>query len=326
MTSTQLLNKITVVLSFINSHQSLYDVLHTLASIHAKFAAHVRSITMQTDNHQIIAFQGAAKTAILNSTHKAVRTTKFSKITKDALQLASLLSEIKISASDEAGKKIESFIDALDENFDTHNLSSSIDLVIAAHDLVISLENLESIANSLESVQPPSQDNPLLTIYLPCKTTVSSFGRKTLALAEILEICCQLLSMSVEEGDIALEKIESGSFFAKVSGHPMVITLASIVLTNGLQFAATQLSKPSEHEVLRASSETLINILKVSEFLEAQGKDSAILDEELKKASIRMLKEMSELVIGAEEVQVNDISLKIKEHNPLLVHQDHTTN
>lgn len=127
--------------------------------------------------------------------------------------------------------------------------------------------------------------------------------------------------MSVEEGAVALEKIESGSFFAKVSGHPMVIALASIVLTNGLQYAATQLSKPSEHEVLRASSETLINILKVGEYLETQGKDSAILDEELKKASIRILKEMSELVIGAEEVVVNETSLMIKEHNPLLTHQ-----
>ena len=160
MTSTQLLKKISIALSFINTHQNLYDVLHSLASIHERFGAHVRSITTQNDAQQIIAFQGATKTAILNGTHKAVRATKFSKITKEVTQLASHLSEINVSASDDAAKQIEKFIDALDENFDTHNLTSSIDLATAAHDLIVALNTLEFIADSLESVQPPPPRQP----------------------------------------------------------------------------------------------------------------------------------------------------------------------
>ncbi|MCO6060207.1 hypothetical protein NG726_26555 [Pseudomonas sp. MOB-449] len=112
--------------------------------------------------------------------------------------------------------------------------------------------------------------------------------------------------MSTSEGNVSIEKIESGSFFAKISANPLVIALASIIVTNGSQYIYNEIDSSRDLTNLKEASEVLERTLKIRSFLEENEIDTKEIDEEIKISSVLLAKNLGLLIKDSSEIEIND--------------------
>ncbi|MCY1302825.1 hypothetical protein D9M70_525060 [compost metagenome] len=116
--------------------------------------------------------------------------------------------------------------------------------------------------------------------------------------------------MSMSEGHVRIEKIESGSLFAKISAHPLVVALTTIIVTNGCQYIYNEIDSSKDLSNLKEASAILESTLKIRDFLEENNIDTREIDEEIKKSSTLLVKSLGHLVNGTTELEVNDKTIK----------------
>ena len=310
MISQKLSKEIEKFNSVVSGEHELINVLESLSSAYQSFKDKILEISGAGDSNQTFRATGIVKTETINSAQSSIRQTKFSTLAKSAEKIKNAINFSSADKIYELPRKIEVFIDHLDEQLHAHSLATSINLIESAHILITTLQEIQSLEFTLqETTQKKNTSNPVLTIYLPGHTDLPSFSQKISSLSAIVDICCGIFRMSATEGEVEIGKIESGSFFAEISANPLVISLATIVITKGTDYLFSQIGSSRRTETLRESSDALEKIFGIRSFMSEQKMDTTALDEEIKKSSLLLAKQLSQLIDGQQEIEINDKKL-----------------
>lgn len=307
MISNKLIKALNRPIEILDSNQEFKTVLTSLSTVYQKFEKHLINITAQNDNINIVRHAEAVKSTITNEIQAAVRISRFSTIAATMQNLKDTLSDKNLSILKSSRENAEGFLEAFDNNLHSHNLETSINLSRAAYILLASLNEIRTTKETILSIFPSHNENqPSLTIYIPDKLDLESFTQKLAAISGILEICCQLLDMSTSEGQVTIEKIESGSLFTKISANPLVIALATIIITNGSQYIFNQADPSKDLNNLKEASEIIEKTLEIRKFLADEKIDTTEIDEEITKSSTILIKHLGRLIKDSSEIEINE--------------------
>lgn len=127
-----------------------------------------------------------------------------------------------------------------------------------------------------------------------------------------------LFRLNEEEFPLEIIKIESGSFFSKLAGHPMIIGLISSALTFSAHEIYNRYSPTTkvkrEKEVLEVISEKL-NII---EKMEGLGMDTTDMKEDVKAYTAKLYKDTKRISKLSTKMKVNNEVFQIEKSSELL--------
>ncbi|MDR8014417.1 hypothetical protein [Ectopseudomonas guguanensis] len=313
MINYHLKNKIENFLENTYQESELLEVLESLSATHDSLTKRLLTIlntSSQGDTPTILRTIEKTKSSISTEVHNAIRKTRFSTITRASEKIKTLTDSLLIDATYEISTKTESFLECLDDYLHAPNNDSCFSLTASANELLRTLNEIQSLGFSLGREKNNTHDNPSVTIYIPGETDLESFSLKLSAIASILESCCQLLGLSTSEGEVEIEKIESGSFFAEISANPLVVALATIIITKGTDYIFNQINPTRKGEALKDSSENLEKILGIRDFLAKNNLKTEEIDEQIKKSAVLLAKKLNHLIEDQQEIEINNKIIK----------------
>lgn len=262
------------------------------------------------------------KSALTSAVKKHLRQEKFSTITKSAQKLEDALHLTEISTNRAIASYLSSFIDAVDSQLDAPSTESAFQLAYTANEITKTLSEaklytdmlLETIAKDLYEVDA---EHPSIKIFFPESVSLELFSSKTTALNLLIEECCNLIGLSSLEADVKINKIESGSYFAKISANPVVIMILTAVITNGSTYLFKELDETNKIAPLKESSEVIEKLLKIRDTLTLNGHNVELLDENIKKSSIILSKQLEKLLDHSYQIEINDNIIQAKNRHTL---------
>lgn len=314
MISQKFKNEVISFTDQIYQEDVLIDVLESLSRIHGSTTANLSTlfkVSAQGDANATHRTAEKFKNSIIAETNDAIRKAKFSAITRSAEQINKLAATHTATIAYEIPSKIDVFVDCLDQHLHAPSIDTCLALTSSAHELVGSIYEIQSLRITLEhALKTSANNNPSLALYLPGHTDLESFAQKTESLFLIFELSCQLLGMSTTEAEVGIKKIESGSFFAEIFANPLVIALTTVIVTKGTDYIFDNLDPSRKHNELRESSENIEKILGLRNFLAENNFDTSAMDEQIKKASVAIAKQLGNLIDDQQEIEINNKVIK----------------
>lgn len=248
----------------------------------------------------------------MSSVNGILKSGKTSQIFINSHRMTESFSTYKNTSFNETSKAIEDFVSSLDNYLNDADIDSCKALIESASRLKKYFEKIEFANETFLTLRKP-QSLPTFSIYTKDHTELDEFSSKLSAFTKIVEVSCYILKMSMSEAEVSIEKIESGSFFAKISANPLVIALVTAVITNGSQYILTNTTEKLDETIIKERSEALINILKIREALEKSGKPIPEIDTELKNAAVAITKQLNTLIGKSQAIEINKIEFKSSE-------------
>lgn len=301
------------IVNQIDYEQSFLGLINRLTEINKITPNYLLGIIQKVGNPNDTNTQ--ANSAANNINTQVDRAIKSVRITEIAVA-ADRIKKLIANSESQPLKKLESathnFIDALDEYMHSTSINFSLSLAYSAQELENSLLHLRDVNSILEPALG-SKELPNITIYIPNRTSLEDFSAKLNALKDIIETCCKLLNLSMAEAEVEIERIESGSFFAKISANPAVVAVVTIIITHASQYIFSQDFLSSENVEIRENSESVIRILKIREALSKNGVDTEKLDAELNASAVLLAKQLNRLLVHSPSIEVNNKTFQAHE-------------
>lgn len=316
--------KYSEILSEINKESSFLQLIEDLSNINESFPQKLSSLINTIgsgDQNRTWANVNSIASQTISEVSAIIKSIKKSYIYITASTYSEILEGINEKPLSDTLLSIDSFINSLDDYLQNTTFESSKNLTNAAKNLKSSIENIQLISEAMK----PAQGNtslPTISVYIPDHTELDEFSSKLAALTRIIEITCNMLQLSMIEADVAIERIESGSFFAKISANPLVVSVVTIILTHGSQYLLNQSTEKSDDAVIRERSETLINVFKIREALEKNGLAIPKLDSELKNSAVNLAKQLNTLIGKSQKIEINKALLEASKSMLIADNQD----
>lgn len=297
----------------IEQEQAFLELVNNLTKINSGLEGHLLSVFSKNGNPSEANNQiSVVMSKISTDVDQAVRSARTSAIIVSADRIRQIVENSETKPFKSTATAIELFIEYFDEYKHNISLKSCLDLVASGRNLNIAIHQLRLVDLVLEPTQG-NKELPSLTVYIPNHTSLADFTTKLDALTKIIETCCNILSLSMEEALVAIERIESGSFFAKISANPLVVAVTTIIITQGSQYFFSPDFLSSENVGIRENSESVIQILKIRETLSANGVDTQELDSELNSSAILLAKQLNRLLSKSPAIEINDMKFSAPE-------------
>lgn len=322
MNTEKLLSLIDSLDTTIKNQTEFLTIVKTLDAQHKRTLVSFLNIAAAPESQSLWNKTQAFKTGATNETQTILRQVKFSTLTKSAQKIENELSRIDISIFTRALEAVEALIEAIDHHLNSSEFSTSLKLAAAAHNLNNIFKEIQAFRDTLTQTiainfytdTPESQS---IKLYFPGPMSLENFSTKTLALNHLIDECCQLVGLSTSEAGVEINKIESGSFFAKISANPIVIILLTAIITNGTSLIFNQANEASQVAIMKESSDTIEKLLKIRDTLVANGQSVDKLDENLKKSTIIISKHLQKFLSNSSELEINETVLKSHPQNRL---------
>lgn len=322
MNTEKLLKAIRLVNESVESNSEAVLVIDSLAKVNSDLEGHLQILALPADAS--IAWNNANKihSKVIADVQDAIRLSPFSK-THDALrQLQFALSSLSIDVFESAKSSIDNFSTALDLHLHSHDLNTSIGLSRVARKLNSELDKIAALYLTLKETTAKGlvKQNETVKVFFPDEISLESFAEKISALSLIFDEYSQLNRLSTREAEIEIAKIESGSFFAEISGNPIIIAAVSSIITSGVVHIFSKLDKEKESNTLNENTDTLERILNIRGELKNNNIDTDALDEEIKKSTLRIAKQLGKLIGTSREIEINDKKISLQPES-LLAHR-----
>lgn len=309
-------------------HETI-TVIEELSNIHDSFEKDLLKIINQYKQgiagatHEAF---GTINSSLIQKVENTIRRTRFSKLNLSLEKIRNSINTEIIKDNYEILLRIDTLTEFLDFHLHKPTTETSFALTKSAYNLMSLIHEIIPLSHILNSDSADTKtSNPSLTIYLSEKPDIETFSKRISAIGSILEICCKLLGMSIIEGQVEIEKIESGSIFAEISANPLVISLATIIVTKGADHLFNSIGKNKKNEAFRENSENLEKIFGLRNFLSENGLNTTEIDEEIKKHSLMLARQLDNLFENQSLVEINEKTIKNsasmqlpKDHRPSL--------
>ena len=300
-----------------NSEHDLFKIISLLNKAYTSLATSYQGLATSSDSNVAWKNLSNSQASTINIVQTAIRNAPFSITIKSIELLKSELSRHSIPAFIKAITQAESFTSALDDQLHNHNLNTSISLARAAHYLTVELDKISAIGETLKetTAKDLATNKETIKIYFPNHIDLESFASKTTAISIIIEECCRLVGMSTIEAEVDISKIESGSYFAAISANPLVLAIVTALITNGAVYLFNNLDPHKEAIALKENTETLEKILNIRNELEKNNIETKNLDEEIKKSTTKIAKQLDKLIGDDTELEINDNKISTHKNN-----------
>lgn len=317
MNTDKLLHAIRKIEELRSSETELFKIISSLEKCYKSLTTSYQGLATSSDSNVAWKNLTNSQNTTINSVQTAIRQAPFSTIIKSIELLKSELSNHDISIFKNTIAQAELFTSSLDDQLHNHNLNTSIALALAAQAITMALDKISIIGETLKETTARDllTDKETIKIYFPNHTNLESFATKTTAISIILEECCHLIGMSTIEADVDISKIESGSYFAAISANPLVLAIATALITNGAIYFFNTLDQSKEATALKENTETLEKILNIRNELEKINIDTKDLDEEIKKSTNKIAKQLEKLIGNDTEIEINESNISTPRNN-----------
>ncbi|QXH79916.1 hypothetical protein [Pseudomonas salmasensis] len=312
MNTEILYSAICQTIQILESAQDFFPIITALNNAHEEATKSLSGqINTNVDHSTLWQNFSAQQSSLTKKAGEAVRLSKFSKITKSITKIENEIPQKNITTIQEVKVELEKFIIALDNHLDNASLSSAYTLTLIANRFFIAFNKLKYLQSILIQTtakelinDPPKTDN--LKIYFPNRVSLEDFSDKLIFLSVLFEECCNLLNLSLDEGQVEIQKIESGSFFAKISANPIVIALATTIITQSAILTYSKFDPSQNINNLKQSTEVLEKILGVRAVLKANNIETENLDESIKKSTSIIAKNLTRFLGDSTEIKINN--------------------
>lgn len=312
MNTEKLYNATYHTIETLESDQDFFPIITELKKLHEQIDNSLSTqIKASSDPSNLWQNLHSKQALLVDKTAEAVRLSKFSKITKAITNIEKNLPTDNLETIQEIKQYLENFVGALDNYLDKASLHTAHTLTSIANNFFIALNKLKFLKTVLEQttakeLKNKPSENESLKIYFPKNVSLEDFSNKLMFLSTLLEECCNLLNLSTIEGQVEIQKIESGSFFAKISAHPIVIALATTIITQSVMLTYNKLDPTQNINNLNHSTEVLEKILRIRATLEENNIETKDLDEAIKKSTSIITKNLNRFLGDSTEIEVND--------------------
>lgn len=165
------------------------------------------------------------------------------------------------------------------------------------------------LTSSTETV--PSEGHSQLDLSFPFVSQIREISDKLCALESLYSETAVLLGVSPAEYPLRVSRVESGSLWVRVFGESRVVTLLIKLIDSTLAFFYRSYTNEGQITRLNKSSDAVRLMLKLSAELKSEGIDVEEFEDEIKKASVQLGKELNRLLAGEPAVIVNGISYSL---------------
>ncbi|BCS43333.1 MULTISPECIES: hypothetical protein [Pseudomonas] len=321
MHTEKLITILTDIEKLTNKQPELLKLIENLDAIHQELPKILSQLLIITSPNNLRTEAHEKHNLLLTKVNSSLRKSRFSTITKAAHGIEELLHLQEVSFFDNAAFDIKNIVDAIDDHLSNSSIETSLKLINSAHELKKSLLEIKAckkllLETTAKELSIENEKNETFKIYFPQHISLSQFTAKTDALNSIIEECCNLVGLSVQEAAVEIKKIESGSYFAKISANPLVVILLTTIINNGSNYFFKELEN-NNTTPLRESSDIIDKLLKIRETLATNGHDVKNIDENIKKSSLIISKQLEKLLENTQQIEVNDHTIQTRNYDQL---------
>ncbi len=325
MTTRELLLILKRLQHVLGDHQYLYDALRTIND-HNERIKPLQSAPTEFDsgNNGPILSSVEQLRKQTNVAISAIKTLSRRKIFGEAESLEDSLKTLAPSLENEnapllttAVKRVSNFSDIYDKFTETYSFSTAFSLFNAADALMVSLNSISDLASLLiEQLQePPSVESKLenFELYFAAKTDFRTFLEKVDGIHVIYEEVCTLLDISTAQNPLQVVKIESGSLWTWLQGHPEAIAVICYFLKEVASYLYRNHTNEGRRKEIPRKFEELDSILKFSAKLREHGMKTEMMNETITKSAIVIAKQYEQILKFEEFVEINGEKIALTE-------------
>jgi hypothetical protein len=208
--------------------------------------------------------------------------------------------------------QIASRIDAFAENYENYIKSYTAQ---AAGPLIVEARTLSEMLDGFHLAvrlayvnlegEPLAENEMSLTIYLPDSMPLDQFAARLLAIHRLYQELAHLMGVDLSQAPLRLQKIESGSFWAKVFGDSRVIKFIVESLRASASFIYRNYTEEGRLGAVPQKLDSLNAVMDFSNRLKEQGVDISEIHEQLRLSAVHIAKDINVLVGGQSSVTIN---------------------
>ncbi|MDM8545363.1 hypothetical protein QUF61_02610 [Candidatus Venteria ishoeyi] len=221
-----------------------------------------------------------------------------------------------------------SMIDAISKNIDL--FANKYEIFISSYSpqnaapVITEARKLSSILNgfktallffesNLEEQHYELEDHEALSLLLPSSMSLNKFAVKLNAIDMIYNELCSLLNVSISEHPLIVNKIESGSMWAKVIGDNKIISLMIEFINSSASYIYRNYTKEGKLSGIPRKVDAVNTVLEFTSKLESQGIDINEAKEHISKSAVIIAKELNILLDGQAKITINNTTHSIGE-------------
>lgn len=317
MLTFQLYDELNKVLTAISKAEYLNDSIDKITKQYSPLIQHLQETTININKPP------TPLRNFLTQAQVQVRQIKIRKLFKDIDYMQDILKSIKLDNAniniDQTLHHLETFAEAFESFVDNKTPQSSIKLITETELLKTYLNGLTqgiTLFTNNYIVEPENiQNTQELSIILSSKMTLSEFILKLKTIENLYEELCLLLKVNLNDHPIEILKIESGSMWTKLIGDTKVIKFLKKILESGAYYIYTNHTNAGKISIIPKKVDSIDSILKLRENLDKQGIETEELDEQLKKSSILIAKNLNSLLENESNIIIDDTRVSIDGDN-----------
>lgn len=221
--------------------------------------------------------------------------------------------------------RFNKFEQLMDQFLDSHeryrlNFNASLAYRLSERsEVLIGIRNeIEFIIESLlvpYQSQPESDERENLEIYLGNVPTLGRYGAKLQVLDDLYTEVANLCGISLTDFPVVVEHLENGSLLARLSGHPLVVSLLTLVISTTSNHLIGQYLQNGSVTELNEKVETLDNMYELSKKLAEEGYDVGDMQDDINRSLKKLAKSSNVLLSDQAEIEVNDEVFKLDPEN-----------
>ena len=223
----------------------------------------------------------------------------------------------EVNNGNEILSKISSFARTYDDYIQFYDPTEASALVFEAKNLSDYLDGFFSVVRDLHASldgKPLEQStDSLLTLYLSDSMSLEQFANRLLAIHMLYERLAGLMRVDLTEAPLRLQKVESGSLWSEVRGHPKVIGFIVDAIKSTASFVYKKFTIQGRIEAIPTKLETLNEVMDFTNRLQAEGVSVEEIHENLRLAAVGIAKDLNTILNGQSKVTLNGETVSVGE-------------
>jgi hypothetical protein len=151
----------------------------------------------------------------------------------------------------------------------------------------------------------------VFSVYFASYTDYSDSIDKLSALKLIYSELSCLFDISETENPMQLIKIESGSLLSKVAGNPKIIQTMRELFDRFITYIYRNFTVEGKKPTISKQADFIRDVLNLSKELDEKNIDTTIIDENIKRATIQLSKQLDIVVTGQPSIEINGEKMSI---------------
>jgi len=202
--------------------------------------------------------------------------------------------------------RIENSLVLYKKHIRTYNHLSLYALLKEARTIKNDINAIVSLYKPLKNTLLGDVFDDQLVIVLGEVSEVNKYSLKLQSLQNAYDELCHYCNVEASDFPLSIIKLETGSpWYIKLAGHPAIMAILTSSLTLGVTYVHEKYISSSEIEEIPKVAKAANEVLQLTENLKKQGFEVDIQMEELNKLSVKLAKQLNNIVTDQANMEIN---------------------